>query len=172
MDTQPAANLEPWRLVRMEAFPQSILAAAVLYAKHTPRTPLSGSENAGLAVRIGDLLRPNAKKPLQTCFEEEWDAHMWLEAYRLLAQTSRGAPCPLEGFPLKRKLRPLVSDALEAAEFPWYNTPYIGTSRTTCPRGGSYLAFRRVFGNKDWRILDADFYIVSLPKSRPRRILG
>src|SRR5262250_337912 len=88
MDTQPAPNLEAltarpgWK-----RFPQSILAAAVLYAKqHPANTHYRDPKMLSLAIRIGDLLATECEKShSEACFEEEWDAHMWLEAYRLLA---------------------------------------------------------------------------------------
>src|SRR5438876_7066740 len=112
MDTQPAPNLEAltarpgWK-----RFPQSILAAAVLYAKqHAANAHYRDPKMFSLAIRIGDLLATECEKNhAETCFEEEWDAHMWLEAYRLLAPELGESAVYAGGVPLKRRLRLLHS---------------------------------------------------------------
>jgi len=61
MDTQPAANLEPWRLSGWKRFPNPYWRRPFCMQSNTREHPLSGSENAGLAVRIGDLLATDEK---------------------------------------------------------------------------------------------------------------
>src|SRR5207247_2567897 len=159
MDTQPAPNLEAltarpgWK-----RFPQSILAAAVLYAKqHAANAHYRDPKMFSLAIRIGDLLATECEKNhAETCFEEEWDAHMWLEAYRLLAPELGEERRVRWRRSIEAEVAPLAFDAMKRQEFPWYNTPYIGTSPNHFASWAALiLLFGRVFGNKDWENLGA-----------------
>ena len=159
MDTQPAPNLEAltarpgWK-----RFPQSILAAAVLYAKqHAANAHYRDPKMFSLAIRIGDLLATECEKNhAETCFEEEWDAHMWLEAYRLLAPELGEQRRVRWRRSIEAEVAPLAFDAMKRQEFPWYNTPYIGTSPNHFASWAALiLLFGRVFGNKDWENLGA-----------------
>src|SRR6266566_6387651 len=157
MGTQPAPNLEAlsarpgWK-----RFPQSILAAAVLYAKkHPANAHYRDPKMLSLAIRIGDLLAVECEKNhSETCFEEEWDVHMWLEAYRLIA-TQLGEERRVRWRrSIEAEVTPLASDAMKRQDFPWYNTPYIGTSPNHFASWAALmLLFGRVFGNKNWENL-------------------
>jgi hypothetical protein len=157
IDAQPAANLETLSArPGWQHFPQSILAAAVLYAKqHPANAHYRDPKMLGLAIRIGDLLATECEKGRsQTCFEDEWDLYMWLEAYRLLLpdlgeQRRARWRRSIEGDTL-----PFISDARARQEFPWYNTPYIGTSPNHFASWAALIFLSgRVFGNKDWENL-------------------
>src|SRR5207247_4021027 len=88
MDTQPAPNLEAltarpgWK-----RFPQSILAAAVLYAKqHAANAHYRDPKMFSMAMRIGDLLATEREKNnTETRFKEEQHAHMRTRADQPLA---------------------------------------------------------------------------------------
>jgi hypothetical protein len=67
-------------------FGYSILAPAVLYAKHHPANPrYHDPKMLALAIRIGDLLASeNEKGKFRPRLDSDWDTYTWLEAYRLL----------------------------------------------------------------------------------------
>jgi hypothetical protein len=159
MDTRPTPNLETLRArPGWKHFPQSILAAAVLYAKQHPANGhFRDPKMLSLATRIGDLLAAECEKPhAETCFDDEWDPYMWLEAYRLLAPDlgeERGRRWKRS---IEREVVPLVSDAQDRQGFPWYNSPYIGTSPNHYASWAAIiLLFGRVFRNRDWENLGA-----------------
>jgi hypothetical protein len=157
MNAEPAANLETlaarpgWK-----RFPQSILAAAVLYAKkHSTNPHYRDPKMLALAIRIGDLLATECEKGRSvTCFENEWDPYMWLEAYRLLAPDLGEERRVRWRRYVEKDIVPLVSDVVERQDSPWYNTPYIGTSPNHYASWAALLLLSgRVFGNKDWESL-------------------
>ena len=159
MGVRPAANLKT--LVARPGwkhFPQSILAAAVLYVKQHPTNKRYRDRKVlGLAIRIGDLLATECEKShSETCFEDEWDPYMWLEAYRLLAPDLGEERRARWKRSIERDTVPLASDALKRQEFPWYNSPYIGTSPNHYASWAALIFLSgRVFGNKDWENLGA-----------------
>lgn len=159
MDMQPAPNLQTlaarpgWK-----RFPQSILAAAVLYAKqHPANAHYRDPKMLSLAIRIGDLLATECEKShSEECFDEEWDSHMWLEAYRLLAPDLGEERRARWRRSIEAEVAPLYSDAVKRQEFPWFNTPYIGTSPNHFASWAALMLLSgRVFGNKDWENLGA-----------------
>ena len=139
-------------------FPYAILAPAVLYARKDPAN--SGYHDPRmleLALRIGDLLADeNEKGRYEPRLDSDWDTYMWLEAYRLLerdlgedrrARWKRG---------IEENVSLLVSDTKERLDFPWYQSPFIGTSPNHYAQWASILHFAGcVFGNEDWRELGA-----------------
>src|SRR4051812_1738177 len=159
MNTKPDANLET--LVARPGgkhFPQSILAAAVLYAKqHPANAHYRDPKMLDLAIRIGDLLATECEKPhSETCFEDEWDPFMWLEAYRLLSPDLGEERRARWKRSIEADAAALVSDARARQEFPWYNTPYIGTSPNHYASWAALIFLSgRVFANKDWENLGA-----------------
>ena len=137
-------------------FPYAILAPAVLYAKqHATNPRYRDPKMLGLAIRIGDLLAAESEKgvygPRQ---DSDWDTYMWLEAYRLLEADlgpDRRARWRRE---IKKDIDLVVSDAEDRVDFPWYNSPYIGTSPNHYALWAANLYLGgRVFGNKKWEDL-------------------
>ena len=152
LDAAPGADLktieaEPgWR-----HFPYAILAPAVLWSKrHDPKM-------RGLAIRIGDLLATECEKgTYEQRGDSDWDDYMWLEAYRLLDGAlgeERRARWRRE---IEKNIALLVPDAEDRVDFPWYNSPYIGTSPNHYALWAANLYLGgRVFGNRKWQDLGA-----------------
>ena len=125
LDSEPGLTLESiektpvWR-----HFGYSVLAPAVLYARrgHDPAM-------MALAIRIGDLLASeNERGKFTPRLDSDWDTYIWLEAFRLLQadlgaeRRERWKKAIVENAAL------LAAPAAERIDFPWYNSPYIGTS--------------------------------------------
>ena len=132
-------------------FPYAILAPAVLYAKR------HDSKMRDLAIRIGDLLAAeNEKGTYEPRGDSDWDDYMWLEAYRLLGDSlgdERRARWRRE---IEKNIALLVEDATDRVDFPWYNSPYIGTSPNHYALWAANLYLGgRVFGNRKWEDLGA-----------------
>jgi len=157
MDAQPAANLETLSArPGWQHFPQSILAAAVLYAKqHPANAHYRDPKMLGLAIRIGDRLATECEKGRsKICFEDEWDLYMWLEAYRLLLSDLGEERRARWRRSIEGDTLPFISDTRAREEFPWYNTPYIGTSPNHFASWAALIFLSgRVFGHKDWENL-------------------
>jgi hypothetical protein len=108
-----------------------------------------------LALRIGDLLaQENEKGRFTPRLDSDWDTHMWLEAYRLLEpdlgdeQRARWKSAILQNVAL------VVPDAAERVDFPWYNSPFIGTSPNHYAQYAALLLLAGLtFGNKEWEDL-------------------
>lgn len=111
-------------------FGYSILAPAVLYTKQHPANPrYRDSRMLALAIRIGDLLASeNEKGKFKPRLDSDWDTYTWLETYRLLAKDLGDARRDRWKRALLENVAPLEPDAAERVDFPWYNSPYIGTS--------------------------------------------
>ena len=134
-------------------FGYSILAPAVLYAKHHTSNPrYHDPKMLALAIRIGDLLASeNEKGKFTPRLDSDWDTYTWLEAYRLLEgqlgteRRERWKKAILEN------TAPFAPDAAERLNFPWYASPYIGTSPNHYAQwaGLLYLA-GRVFDKPEW----------------------
>jgi hypothetical protein len=131
LKTEPNATLESLEnSPRWKHFGYSILAPAVLYSKADPANHhYHDQAMRALAVRIGDLLATEDEKGKFTPrLDSDWDTYTWLEAYRLLEfdldepRRARWKRALLENVAL------LESDAAERIDFPWYESPYIGTS--------------------------------------------
>jgi hypothetical protein len=156
---EPGADLE-----KLEArpgwrhFPYAILAPAVLYAKQHPQNPrYHDSKMLALAIQIGDLLAgENEKGRYEPRLDSDWDTYMWLEAFRLLERElgeERRARWKRE---IEKNVVLLVPDARERVDFPWYQSPFIGTSPNHYAQWASLLHFAgRVLGNKEWEQLGA-----------------
>jgi hypothetical protein len=134
-------------------FPYAILAATVLYAKRHPDNPhYHDPRMLALAIRIGDLLASEDEKgTFEPRLDSDWDTYMWLEAYRLLE--------PDLGDPRRTRWRQHIlrnvalvhDDAADRVDFPWYNSPYIGTSPNHYAQYASLLLLAgSLFGQKDW----------------------
>jgi hypothetical protein len=137
-------------------FPYAILAPAVLYVKQHRDNPRHHDRRMfDLAVRIGDLLADESEKgTYEPRLDSDWDTYMWLEAYRLLESelgAERRARWKRE---IEKNIALLVEDARDRLDFPWYNSPYIGTSPNHYALWAANLYLGgRVFGNKEWEEL-------------------
>jgi hypothetical protein len=151
---EPAANLAAlearpgWR-----HFPYAILAPAVLYARRHPDNPhYHDPTMLALAIRIGDLLASEDEKGVyEPRLDSDWDTYMWLEAYRLLGPKlgeERNANWRRH---LLRNAVLVHDEAAERIDFPWYNSPYIGTSPNHYAQYASLLFLAgRVTDKADW----------------------
>ena len=159
LDAGPAANLAAietrpgWK-----HFPYAILAPAVLYAKrHPANSHYHDPKMRALAIRIGDLLASEDEKgTFEPRLDSDWDTYMWLEAYRLLERDL--GPERRERWQLRilRNVALVERDAADRVNFPWYNSPYIGTSPNHYAQYASLLFLAgRTFGRHDWQDLGA-----------------
>ncbi len=137
-------------------FPFAILVPAVLYAKqHPANSHYHDPRMLRLAIRIGDLLaQENEKGRFTPRLDSDWDTHMWLEAYRLLQadlgdeRRARWKSAILQNVAL------VYPDAAERVDFPWYNSPFIGTSPNHYAQYAALLLLAgRTFGNTEWEDL-------------------
>ena len=137
-------------------FPYAILAPAVLYAKqHRDNPRYHDRHMLELAIRIGDMLASESERgTFEPRLDSDWDTYMWLDAYRLLEKelgTERRERWKRE---IVKNIALLVENAKERVDFPWYNSPYIGTSPNHYALWAANLYLGgRVFGNKDWEDL-------------------
>ncbi len=157
LQAEPGADLKAlesrpgWR-----HFPYAILAPAVLYAQRHPDNPRYRDRRLlELAIRIGDLLAAESEKgAYEPRLDSDWDTYMWLEAYRLLEPElgeERRARWQRE---IRKNIALVVEDAVERLDFPWYNSPYIGTSPNHYALWAANLYLGgRVFANKEWESL-------------------
>jgi hypothetical protein len=139
-------------------FPFAILIPAVLYAKRHPANPrYHDPRMLRLAIRIGDLLtQENEQGRFTPRLDSDWDTHMWLEAYRLLdadlgkERRARWKRAILQNANL------VYSNAAERVDFPWYNSPFIGTSPNHYAQYAALLLLAgRTFANQEWENLGA-----------------
>lgn len=154
---QPDADLktleaEPgWR-----HFPYAILPPAVLYAKRHKDNRRAGDRSMlELAVRIGDLLAAESEKGVyEPRLDSDWDTYMWLEVWRLLERELGPERRARWRRQIEDNIALLVEDARERLDFPWYNSPYIGTSPNHYALWAANLYLGgRVFGRKEWEDL-------------------
>jgi hypothetical protein len=159
LDAEPNADLAAlesrteWR-----HFPYAILAPAVLYAKkHPQNSRYHNPQMLSLAARIGDLLASeNEKGKYEPRLDSDWDTYMWLEAYRLLERDLGEERRVRWRREIEKNVVLLVDDTKERIDFPWYHSPFIGTSPNHYAQWASILHFAgRVFQNKEWEALGA-----------------
>lgn len=159
LNTEPDADLRT-----LEArpdwvhFPYAILAPAVLYAKkHPQNAQYRDPKMLGLAIRIGDLLASESEKGVfEPRLDSDWDTYMWLEAFRLLG-SDLGEPRRARWKrAIVKNIASVEQDARERIDFPWYNSPYIGTSPNHYSLWAASLYLGgRVFNNREWQDLGA-----------------
>ena len=154
---EPDADLNSLESTRgWRHFPYAILAPAVLYAKKHPENKhYQDPKMLAMAIRIGDLL---AKEDEQGTFEprgdSDWDTSLWLEAYRVLEDDLGEERRARWQKAIERNVALVWPDAEERLDFPWYNTPYIGTSPNHYAQyAGNLLMAGLTFGNKEWEEL-------------------
>ncbi|MGH9470298.1 MAG: hypothetical protein ACRD1N_08150 [Terriglobia bacterium] len=134
-------------------FPYAILAPAVLYARKDPANPhYHDPAMLKLALRIGDLLASEDEKGrFEPRLDSDWDTYMWLEAYRILQPQLGAVRRERWRRSIERNTGLLVGGARARLNFPWYESPYLGTSPNHYVQWAEliYLA-GRVFGKPDW----------------------
>ncbi|MGE0128302.1 MAG: hypothetical protein AB7U82_09505 [Blastocatellales bacterium] len=137
-------------------FPYAILAPAALYAKrHSSNRRFRDPKMLALAIRIGDLLASEQEKGVyEPRLDSDWDTYMWLEAYRLLERELGDERRARWAKGIKENIAPLVAGAKERLDFPWYHSPFIGTSPNHYAQWASLLLLGGiVFGDRDWEQL-------------------
>jgi len=159
LNAKPAPDLEALETrPGWHHFPYAILAPAVLWAKQHPNNSrFHDPKMLALATRIGDLLADEDEKGrYEPRLDSDWDTYMWLETYRLL-QTQLGEQRRARWRrAIERNAALVVADAKERLDFPWYQSPFIGTSPNHYAQYASLLLLAgRVFGNKEWEALGA-----------------
>lgn len=139
-------------------FGYSILAPAVLYAKRHPANPrYRDPKMLALAIRIGDLLASENERGMFTPrLDSDWDTYTWLEAYRLLAPDLGAERRQRWKRAILENAAPFASDAAERVDFPWYQSPYIGTSPNHYSQWAELLYVAgRTFEKPEWVALGA-----------------
>ncbi len=159
LEAEPGADLS-----RLESrgdwrhFPYAILAPAVLYAKQHPQNVrYHNREMLSLATKIGDLLAGESEKgTYEPRLDSDWDTYMWMEAYRLL-QSDLGEERRIRWRrEIEKNVALLFDDAMERVDFPWYQSPFIGTSPNHYAQWASILHFAgRLFDKPEWQRLGA-----------------
>lgn len=139
-------------------FPSAALVAAVLYARQHPANPRHRDPRMlSLALKIGDLVVAEHERGRYTTrLDHHRDTYMWLEAYRLLARDMDDERRARWRRALVAILTPLAAEVARRQDYPWYQSPFIGTSPNHYSLWTStlYLA-ARVFGNAEWEKLAA-----------------
>src|SRR5579863_5294544 len=136
--TEPGADLEGLeKTPAWKHFGYSILAPAVLYAKRDPANPrYHDPKMLALAIRIGDLLASENEKGKYT---------PRLESDLGQERRERWKRAILEN------TAPFAPDAADRLDFPWYASPYIGTSPNHYSQWAELLYLAgRVFDKPDW----------------------
>ena len=151
---EPAANLETLeKTPGWKHFGYSILAPAVLYAKKdAANARYHDPAMLALAERIGDLLASEDEKgAFAPRLDADWDTYTWLEAYRLLEPELGPERRERWKRAILRNTEPFYADAAERIDFPWYQSPYIGTSPNHYSQWAELLFLAgRVFAKPDW----------------------
>ncbi|MEX2302882.1 MAG: hypothetical protein WD733_18200 [Bryobacterales bacterium] len=158
LNAETNASLESLESKGERHFPYAILPPAVLYAKQHAQNPhYKDPKMLALAIRIGDLLATEDEKgTFEPRGDSDWDTSMWLEAYRVLENDLGDERRARWKKAIERNVALVLEDARERLDFPWYNTPYIGTSPNHYAQyAGNLLIAGRVFGNKEWEDLGA-----------------
>lgn len=130
-------------------FPSSVLVAAVLYQKQRDREMLK------LAERIGDIVCDADEKGVYVKrLDHHRDTYMWLDAYRILERDLDPARRERWRKLLMAHMEPLVKEVARRQDYPWYQSPFIGTSPNHYALWSSTLYLGgKVFGNKEWESL-------------------
>jgi hypothetical protein len=159
LNAEPGADLKQlesqsgWR-----HFGYAILAPAVLYSKKHPANPrYRDPRMRDLTFRIGDLLASEDEKgAYEPRLDSDWDTYMWLEAYRLL-DTELGAERRARWRRhIDSNIGRYEKDAADRVDFPWYQSPFIGTSPNHYAQWAANLYLGgRLFDRKEWEQLGA-----------------
>ena len=136
-------------------FGYSVLGPAVLYAKrHPANRRYHDATILALAIRIGDLLASeNEKGKFTPRLDSDWDTYTWLEAYRLIEDELGADRRRRWKKAILENTAPFVQDATDRLGFPWYQSPYIGTSPNHYSQWAELLYLAgRVFDKPDTRV--------------------
>jgi hypothetical protein len=150
------ADNAPWADWRH--FPYAILAPAVLYAKRHPDNPhYHDPKMLALALRLGDLCASeNEKGRFTPRLDSDWDAYVWLEAYRLLEAQLGQERRSRWRRAIEENVVPLAPEAMERLDFPWYQSPFLGTSPNHYGQWAQLLYLAgETFGKPEWMKLGA-----------------
>jgi hypothetical protein len=159
LNAEPGATLKTleaqngWR-----HFGYAILAPAVLYSKkHAANARFRDPRMRDLTFRIGDMLAAEDEKgAYEPRLDSDWDTYMWLEAYRLLDSELGDARRTRWRRSIERNIALYEKDATDRLDFPWYQSPFIGTSPNHYAQwAANFYLGGRVFGRKDWEQLGA-----------------
>ncbi len=154
LNAEPGADLAALETrLDWKHFPYAILAPAVLYAKkHPDNAHYHDPRMLALAVRIGDLLASESEKgSYEPRLDSDWDTSLWLEAYRLLTPELGEERRNRWNREIDKNVSLLVPGLKERLDFPWYNSPYIGTSPNHYALWASLIHLAgQVFGNPEW----------------------
>jgi hypothetical protein len=103
------------------------------------------------------LASENEKGKFTPRLDSDWDTYTWLEAYRILEGDLGAERRERWKHAILENTEPLASDAAERLNFPWYQSPYIGTSPNHYSQWAELLFLAgRVFDKPDWVKLGAD----------------
>src|ERR1019366_1926411 len=141
----------PW--ADWKHFPYSILAPAVLYTKRHPDNPhYQDKKMLALALRLGDLFASeNEKGRFRPRLDSDWDTYIWLEAYRLLDRELGVERRARWRRAIEENIAPIVPNAIERLDFPWYQSPFISTSPNHYGQWAQLLYLAgEVFGKPEW----------------------
>jgi hypothetical protein len=157
LNAEPEADLAALeRQPDWRHFGYAILAPAVLYAKQHPANRRYGDPALrALAIRIGDLLASEDEKgKFEPRLDSDWDAYTWMEAYRLLERELGPERRARWARAIQSNIGRFERDARDRLDFPWYNSPYIGTSPNHYALwAANFLLAGRVFGKPAWEQL-------------------
>lgn len=111
-------------------FAYAVISPAVLFAKKHSANPHYGDPRMlAQAITVGDMLAAASEAGFSdTLLDTDWDIYMWMEAYRLIEDklgADRQARWRRE---ILRHVQTVDDWARPRKDFPWYTTPYIGTS--------------------------------------------
>jgi len=159
LDAEPNATLASIETTAAwKHFGYSILAPAVLYAKQHPANHrYHDPAMLTLALRIGDLLvSENEKGSFEPRLDSDWDTYTWLEAYRLLDRELEPGRRERWKRALLANIAPFEKGAAERLDFPWFTSPYIGTSPNHYSQWAELLYLGgRVFDKPEWTKLSS-----------------
>jgi hypothetical protein len=154
LDAEPNATLASIETTATwKHFGYSILAPAVLYARqHPANRRYHDPDMLALTLRIGDLLASeNEKGSFTPRLDSDWDTYTWLEAYRLLDRELEPARRERWKRALLENIAPFEEGAAERQDFPWFTSPYIGTSPNHYSQWAELLYLGgRVFDKPEW----------------------
>jgi hypothetical protein len=108
-----------------------------------------------LTIRIGDLLAAeNERGKFHDRLDSDWDTYTWLEAYRLIEKELDPNRRERWKRAILSNVAPLEADAAERLDFPWYQSPYIGTSPNHYAQWAQLLYLAgQLFDNPKWKEL-------------------
>ncbi len=159
LDREPSPTLQTLEAGRnSKHFPYAILAPAVLYAKEHPKNGSYHDKSMlELAVRIGDMLATEDEKgTFEPRLDSDWDNYAWMESYRLLKPELGPEREARWRKAIMRNIALFEEDAKARVDFPWYNSPYIGTSPNHFSLwAAAFYVGGRIFERPDWEELGA-----------------